>query len=817
MKAITSVRIWPVFAVTWLLSQLLVAEDRAARQQIEFFEKRIRPVLVEHCYECHSERSTMPKGGLRLDSRETIRSSGDNGPVLIPGRPQDSLLIEAVRYQSIEMPPKGKLPQSVISDLVKWVEMGAPDPRDGKRGALPEKRPINQRDHWAFRLVVEPQRPQVLDVIWPLSDADYYLLARLESEGLSPVQDADRYAWLRRVHLDLTGLPPKVAEIREFQQDASPLAYARVVDRLLASRAFGERWARHWLDLVGYADQIGTSNNLFAEHAWRYRDYVIDAFNEDKPFSRFIREQIAGDLLEYESVQQRAAGICATGFLVLGDLEVVEADKAKLKVDIVDQQVVKVSRAFLGMTVGCARCHDHKFDPISQWDYYAIAGFFHSTDSVFKTERGVWSDVLASPLPETGAQRARRVEQTKLHVKEIAVHKAERDRAAERQRTLDTLIEKSADAKLLQQREQLTKRIGQLDTIIEHAEFFTPSVPRAYGVQDSEHPANMRVTIRGNPRALGDEVARGFLQLLSTQPPVIPATESGRRQLADWIADDDNPLTARVAVNRIWQKLFGFGLVRSVDYFGVRGAAPSHPKLLDHLASKFVQQNWSRKRLIRSLVLSRAYRMSSAHNAHAFRVDPDNRLLWRMNRLRLDAEALRDGLLTVSGQLHPAAGGPAIPLEYPENVANIDPKNVNPPSFRLSKWRPVQEFQRTIYLPVIRSGPQPGPGELRNMFDFTQPATFSGQRSTTAVPTQALFLLNSPFVKRQASHLAARITQSAAGDVARIELLWLCALNRSVTEEEVREAAEFLTSNGSDGWIELCHAILVSNEFIMRL
>ena len=818
-------RRWPVFACVCLLSSPLRAEDRLSEQQVAFFEKRIRPVLAEHCYECHSQGADKIEGGLLLDFSETLRRGGDSGPAIVPGDVDQSVLIDAVRYGSLEMPPEGKLPERVIADLVKWVAMGAPDPRVGKPARAPESTVADGRNHWAFQPVKKPRRPAVQKGSWPLSAVDCFILSRLEREGLSPAPDADRYTWLRRVTFDLTGLPPTVEEIRRFQGDASPRAYDAVVDRLIGSRAFGERWARHWLDLVGYADQIGTSNNVFAEHAWKYRNYVIDALNADMPFNRFVRQQIAGDLLKYDSVEDQAASITATGFLVLGDLEIVEADKAKLRVDIIDQQVVKLSKAFLGMTIGCARCHDHKFDPIPQRDYYAIAGFFHSTESIHKTKRGVWSDVNAIALPETESQQAAREERARLGAERIATLKDERSRAAQRKSELDELIkkddataaEKASRGELTKERDRFAGRIGQLDRQIEHAEFFAPTVPRVYGVRDGAQPADMRITLRGNPRALGDEAPRGVLKVVSTTLPEIPETESGRRQLADWLAGPRNPLTARVAVNRIWQQLFGAGLARSVDYFGLRGEKPTHPELLDHLAEDFMRDGWSRKRLIRSLVLSRTYRMSGAYDKRGDSLDPDNRLLWRTNRRRLDAEALRDAMLAVSGRLHPSAGGPAMPLEFPENVANINPKNVNPPSFSLAKWRPEQAFQRTIYLPVIRSGPQPGPAELRNVFDFTQPAQFAGQRSITAVPTQALFLMNSPVVRERASDLAKLLMTEASENSSRLDLLWLRALNRPITREERQDAKSFLSKDESSGWIELCHAILASNRFLMRL
>ena len=789
-----------------------------------FFEQRIRPLLVEHCYACHSGRAKKQKGGLRLDLRSTVRVGGESGPAIVPGRPEQSLLISAVRHESLKMPPKRKLPDRAIADLVRWIEMGAPDPRDGTTGPSSDSVAVDGREHWAFQPVAQPARPTVQATAWPRAELDYFILARLEQTELRPVEDADRYTWLRRVTFDLTGLAPTVAEIRAFQQDTSPHAWDTVVDRLLATPAYGQRWARHWLDLVGYADQIGTSNNVFAEHAWRYRDYVVAALNADKSYAQFVREQIAGDLLTPETPVERAAGITATGFLVLGDLEIVEADKAKLRVDIVDQQLIKVSRAFLGLTIGCARCHDHKFDPIPQHDYYAIAGVFHSSRSVFKTDRGVWSDVLVRELPETTRQQAVRAERIQRHQERLTALKAERTEAEQQKKRLaaqnngtDEAAEDKQVAARKKQIDQLANKISQLDRTIVHAEFFAPGATRVYGVEDIEQPADMQITIRGNPRALGETVPRGFLQVATTVTPTIPPGASGRGELAAWIASRENPLTARVAVNRVWQKLFGRGLVRSIDNFGVRGQKPSHPELLDHLAHWFTSSGWSQKRLLRMLTLSRSYRMSSAHSPSGHRADPENRLLWRMNRTRLDAESLRDALLLATDQLHRIGGGSAIPLEYLENVGNIDPTNVNPPSFSLSKWRPEQPFLRTLYLPVIRSSSQPGPAELRNVFDFPNPSEFTGHRVTTAVPTQALFLINSPVLKRHAAALATRLNAEAENETKRLELLWLRVLNRPITASEQQEALAFLAAVGDHAWRELSHALFASNEFLIRL
>jgi hypothetical protein len=812
--------------MAWLPAAHALAEDPPAKtdQSAEAaFNEQVLPILQQHCYKCHSHASRKAKGGLVLDSKSGWATGGDSGPAVVPGKPDESLLISAVRYQDLEMPPTGKLPEALVDRLERWVADGAHDPRVTELAQSDEGVDFKAgRKHWAFRPLARKSPPRVRDSRWSRAAVDRFILSALEKQGLKPIEDTDPYTWLRRVTFDLTGLPPTVDAIREFEADPSAEGRERVVDRLLSSRAFGERWARHWLDLVGYADQIGTSNNVFAQHAWRYRDYVIDSFNSDKPFDRFIREQIAGDLLPHDSVEERAANLVATGFLVLGDIEIVEADKAKLLVDIVDQQLAKVSRAFLGLTIDCARCHDHKFDPIAQTDYYAMAGFFHGTSTIWKTKRGVWSDVNVNDLPETETQQQERVESQRLHAEKLAGMKTEREQAQQRVKALDEQLKNSELSKeerdkLTAERAKANGRIGPLNRGIPHAVFFTPTVPRAHGVWDVEQPTNMKITIRGNPRALGDEVPRGFPRVVSDERPLIPPGESGREQLADWVTGDENPLTARVTVNRVWQKLFGEGLVRSVDYFGLPGDTPSHPELLDYLARQFIRSGWSQKKLIRSLVLSRTYRLDSVHDDRASQVDPENRLLWRMNRFRLDAEALRDAMIFVSGKLKSSSGGPAMPLEFPENVNNVDPSNVNPASFGFARWRPGQEFERTVYLPIIRHEGQPGPAALRNVFDFPQPSQFTGQRSITAVPTQALFLMNSNVVRQQASALATRMKEASTDDTERLELLWLTLLNRPITGPEQQEATAFLEEAGEDAWIELCHAMLASNEFLMRL
>jgi len=814
-------------------------EDRQAptQEQLNFFESKIRPVLVTHCYECHSADSKIVQGRLRLDSREGVLKGGDTGAVLQPGKPEKSLLIKALRHDGIEMPPKGKLSASVIKDFETWIAMGAPDPRVAKESKVARTIDIEEgRKHWSFRPVANPAVPGVKDESWPIDPLDRFVLARLEASGLRPVPDADRYTWLRRVSLDLTGLPPTPAEIDAFVRDNSPRACETVVDRLLKSRAFGERWARHWLDLTGYADMIGTSNNVFAEHAWRYRDYLIEAFHQDKPFDRFVREQIAGDLMPAESPQRRAEQITATGFLMVGDVEIVEPDKAKMEADHIDTQVAKIGTAFLGMTLNCVRCHDHKFDPIGLPDYYGIAGMLRSSPATHKIPFGVWSLLNSTELPETPEQLVARQKLEAEQAEKLAALKAEREKLQAEKKEVESQLalpentdSRGAKADIEKRRDEIAEQLKKLGPAIQHAEFFASKVPKAFAMRDGETPADMPIYIRGNPYAPGAVIPRGTVRVASWDKfSAIPAGQSGRLQLADWLADKRNPLTPRVTVNRIWQKLFGEGLVRSVDYFGTRGETPSHPELLDHLATRFMQDGWSQKQLIRSIVLSRTYRLSSTNNAAAMQVDPDNRLLWRMNRQRLDAEALRDQLLAVSGELKQSNGGPALVLEDVENCGALTQQGVNPPNYTHRKPRAGEEFLRTIYLPVMRTNTATN-DRLRSFFDFVNPAQIAGQRSQTVVPTQSLFVMNNDLFRQRAKALADQLIAAAPQPDARLNQLWLRVCNRPLTPPERDDALAFLRQLGESLetkdaaaresllWTELCHSLLSSNEFVFRI
>ena len=850
----------PIFLSSIFLSSFCVFSHAA---DTAFFDSKVLPILQERCFECHSH-GTKIKGGLALDSRSGWVEGGDNGPAIQPGELEASLLVKAVRYvdAEFEMPPKAKLPAAEIAILEEWVKTGAHDPRSA--GTAKVKKGIDLaegRKFWAFQPVRDPSPPRIEDTQWPLDPLDHFIRAKQEQQGIAPVADADRHTWLRRVSLDLTGLPPTETEVLAFAKDPSPQAFEAVVDRLLSSKAYGERWARHWLDLTGYADMMGTSNNVFAEHAWRYRDYLIDSFNADKPFDEFVREQIAGDLMPSQSTEDRAENIVATGFLMVGDIEIVNPDKARMEADHIDTQVNRIGQTFMGMTLGCVRCHDHKFDPIGVEDYYGIAGMLHSSPSSHKMpDMGVWSSLNSTPLPETPAQLEARKKLEAENEQRIAAWKAEQKTLSDEKAALTKQLaalgkstapaspvaatdnaereiapapeDKTTDDKdaLTKRRDEVDAQIKKLGETINHAEFFKDKTPRAFAMGDGSRPADMPVHVRGNPYTPGSIVPRGAVRVASWDAfPAIPAGQSGRLQLAEWLADKRHPLTARVTVNRIWQKLFATGIVPSVDYFGTRGDVPTDPDLLDHLATRFMEEGWSQKTFLRALVLSRTYRLGSANEATAMTLDPGNKLYWRMNRQRLDAEAMRDSMLAASGELIRDGGGPGLVLEEPENCGALSLKGVNPPNYSHRKPRPSQEFERTLYLPVLRNGTA-GPDRLRAFFDFVNPAEIAGQRNQTIVPTQTLFLLNNDLIRKRAHVLADKLIAEEPDEVARLESLWLRVLNRPLSSAEREEALAFLGSVeplittakvrpvlDSIKWRELCHSLLASNEFVFRL
>ncbi len=789
-RPIRSNRVAIPMACIGLLSVTLLAADDAQRHT---FERSVRPLLVQHCYECHSEKSGKRKGGLLLDTREGWQLGGDSGPALMPGAPEESLLIQAIRYTDpdLEMPPNGKLTNAEIATLENWVAQGAFDPRQGSTTAQAETIDINkERDFWAFQPPVPPSVPSVGDASWPNNDIDRFALAQMEAAGLHPVAPAQDTDLLRRLYYDLTGLPPTEAELQTALSLPAATRISDTVDRLLASRQFGETWGRHWLDLARYSESTGGGRSALLPDAWRYRNYVIDAFNEDKPYNQFVREQIAGDLLPAENDRQRAEQLIATAFLVMGPKNLDLQDKELLRMNTVDEQIDTVGRVFMGLTISCARCHDHKFDPIPATDYYALAGIFRSTRTL---KRSNVSTLTKRDLPTSPEHR--------LAVKEYTTAKTKLDKQLSQA--------KKAKKKTAEQQTQIKELEQQVKALVSQA---PAPIPQTLAVIDETETADYNLCIRGNVHQLGPSVPRGFVQVASPpnqSPPKIPKGESGRREFAEWLASPSNPLVARVMVNRIWHHLFGDGLVRSVDNFGHQGERPTHPELLDYLASEFVHNGWSAKQLIRQIVLSKTYQLSSERSASNQQIDPDNRFRWRMPRRRLTAEAIRDSILSISGTLTQSHVECLFPKQAQNDTAlqkaSLDvPTLVNPP-------------YRSVYIPVLR---EEGLNPLLRAFDFANPSFTVGSRNRSTLPTQALYLMNSPFVMEEAQRAAEKLL-SENPQVPQDQLLtraYRQTLGREPGPEERAAAERFFTSQKTQAspqaqWAHLYHSLFASVDF----
>lgn len=776
----------------FILSSIAQAgnEDNAAG--IAFFEAKIRPVLVSQCYSCHSAKTI--RSGLRVDSREALLAGGDSGPAMVPGNVDESLIIGALKHESFEMPPGDKLADSVIADFEKWIKMGAPDPREATEAPVKEHA-TPRGPHWSFQPITTPTIPAVADKQWPAGNIDRFILARIEAASLSPAASADRRTLLRRTTFDLSGLPPTRNEIADFLADRSPNAFEKVVDRLLASPRFGERWGRHWLDVARYSDSNGLDENATHHNAWRYRDYVIRAFNNDKPFDEFVMEQIAGDLLPAESQAQRDEKLTAGAFLVLGPKLLAERDKYKLKMDVIDEQIDVMGRAIMGLTLGCARCHDHKFDAIPTADYYAFAGILQSAVTLDgrKRDNDVVSGWMERPLSVGGEEQIARVRKHDQGIREIEarIRKLEASIATDREKGIRVDGE---DA-----REAITYFLQTEKSAAEASR--PPEPPMTMAVREAETPANTRIHVRGNHQNLGAEVPRGVLSTVGMSPVSIPEDQSGRLQLAEWLVDPDHPLVARVAVNRIWHHLFGAGIVRTVDNFGRQGDTPSHPELLDYLAGSFVRDGWSTKRMIRSIVLSRVYQQAS--QIRPIPGDPDNRLLSFARRRRLDAEAIRDSMLAVSGKLDLAMGGSPV-KGFPE-IAITERSD--------GKVR-IESSRRSLYLPIIRNEVP----LLLQTFDFVDPHVSSGERAVTTVAPQGLFLLNNPFVLEQAQFAAERMLATDVSTIERIAVAYERFLGRLPTAAETDAVRSYFGAEVSAGesrasWTQFCQAIFACTEY----
>lgn len=748
-----------------------VIADETPLEDHVFFETKIRPALSKYCFECHSEESKKLGGKLRLDSVAKMRLGGESGAAFVAGDTAKSLIIQAVKYDGLEMPPDQPLPESVIRDFETWIAEGAEAPEEAnvELNGLQQL----QQDHWAWQPVAPPEVPGVDNQSWPFNSIDQFVLSRIEAANLQPAKDASPEDLIRRLHHDLIGLPPSYDDIQSFCQQyaasARP-AVEQLVDGLLANPSFGERWGRHWLDVARYAESNGNdglSRNPTFPHAWRYRDYVISVFNKDLPYDQFLKEQIAGDLLDSESPEQRDQRLVATGFLAMS-AKPAKAMNNDFAMDVVADQLDVIGRGVMGLSVGCARCHDHKFDPIPTREYYALAGIFTSTNTMW----GVAANEGLTAPP------------TDLHVLESAPHVLPPKDFVE---TVFVLESNTGKPK------PIPKSKWKVGT------------PLAMGVRDHKNPADCKINIKGNSKKLGDAVPRGVLAIgRASELPAceIPEKQSGRLQLAEWLTDEQHPLTSRVMVNRIWSHLFGQGIVGTPDDFGVYGERPTHPELLDHLAAEFVNGQWSIKQIIRAIVLSRTYQLTSRVDQSLPQQDAANQLLTHHRNRRLDAESLRDSMLFASGQLNlkPADGSIVQHRDILVNLAG----NLHEPS-----------NHRSIYLCYLRSSPPP---ELA-AFDLPEFTAVTGQRNESTVPNHALHLYNNPFVIEQATMCASEILGQAANGEDRAELAWQRVLGRNPTESEVAQALALVNDVGSEmkseekAWACLCQGLLITNEF----
>lgn len=762
------------------------AHAEVSADQLQFFEKNIRPVLVEHCYKCHSAASDKIKGGLTLDTKQGLQLGGESGHAgVTPGSVGESSIYEAMTWQrdDMQMPPKNKLPEEVISNFKKWIEMGAPDPREQTvANATGGRREINMkegRQHWSFQKPKLSVVPELKDASWARSTIDQWVQAGYEKAGLKPAPDAERRTLIRRIAFDLTGLPPSPEEVEAYLKDTSPQATEQVIQQYLDSPRFGERWGRYWLDVARYGESSGKEVNVLYPHAWRYRDYVIDAFNRDKPYDQFVKEQIAGDLMRHESQRDQAEKIVATGFLAIGSKGHNNRDRRQFTMDMVDEQIDAISQSMLGLTLACARCHDHKFDPVTQRDYYALAGIFLSSETLYGTNRQLQNNNPSSLIElEPGAGQISGL---------ASISASEYAELKQRYETANASAEEAERAVLAQRRERRENNnaadLLRIRAARDRSEALKADLDQFYddgsvrslamGVLDRDLPVNSPLLVRGDLKQPGDVVPRGLVEVLCAEDePRNISQGSGRLDLAWFIASSDNPLTARVMVNRIWSKLMGAGIVTTPDNFGFMGQKPSHPELLDYLAISFVKKGWSVKSMIREIMLSRSYQMASTYDVANYAVDPDNKWHWRMNQRRLDAEALRDSMLAVAGtlNLYPVDGSPVARAgEGREGLVTLF-RDISTPSYNY----------RSIYLPILRDQIP----EFLTVFDFPDASLVNGERDTTNVPSQSLFLMNNPQVLSAADAFAERLGKYPGTALDRLHYAYQLAFSRVPSAEE---------------------------------
>ena len=738
----------------------VAAAPAISPEDLQFFEARIRPILADHCYKCHSREADKIKGGLMLDTREGMLHGGDTGPALEPGKPEDSLIVDAIGYKDadLQMPPKGeRLSDREVADITEWIRRGAFDPRSLVAKGSSQAYGGVGRDHWSFQPVKQQAVPAVADAAWCRTPIDNFILARLEENGIKPDAPADKYTLLRRATFDLTGLPPTEAEVQRFLVDDSPDAWAKVVDRLLDSPHYGERWGRYWLDVARYADTKGDTpqrEDPRYPFAWTYRDYVIDAFNSDKPYNQFIMEQLAADRLLAEQIRRGAPAepdqrpLAALGFLTLGNRF------ENSRNDIINDRIDVTTKAFLGLTVSCARCHDHKFDPIPTADYYSLYDVFANSGE--PAEEPWLHPVPKTPEIADYLARMRAAEDARAGV-EREIRGLRRSDIPEAQRPA--------------RRRELVKQLAQANKALADLDSSPEAPPKAEALVDVQSPRDYPVLLRGEAQNKGPMVTRHFLSLLSPDPrnPIPFRDGGGRLDLARAIASPANPMTARVLVNRVWQQHFGTGFVSTPDDLGNQSAPPTNPELLDYLASRFVGDGWSIKKLQRLIMMSSVYQEASSGVPQYAETDPDDKLQWRYRTRQFDFEEMHDSILAIAGTIDLTMGGRPVPIGS-EGFAT----------------------RRAVYAFIDRRNP----AEILTQFNFPNPSVPTGKRFLTQVPQQQLFLMNSPLVietARKLTHTQEFMSQTT--DELRVASLYISVFQRPPTPEEVKLCLRYVESN----------------------
>jgi hypothetical protein len=869
----------PLILVSWFLcglNTLIKAETPSQTPQptsegLEFFKQKIQPVFEAKCYKCHSAQSEKLKGGLRLDSRDGLLRGGDTGAAMVPGHPEQSLLIKAIRYikDDLQMPPKEKLSAQQIADFEAWVKLGAPDDRAGtivpSTAAKARELSAEDRKHWALQQIQRPDSPKVAKASWVRNPIDAFILAELETKKLEPAAPADKITLLRRASLDLIGLPPTPEEVNAFLNDPSSDPFAKAVDRLLASPSYGERWARHWLDLARYAESEGFKADETRPYAWRYRDYVIKSFNDDKPYDRFIKEQIAGDEFWPDDPDARVATAFNRHYADESNARNLMQRRQEILNDITDT----VGAVFTGMTYACARCHDHKYDPILQADYYRLQAFFANTaadDSLVLTpadqvkrhheQLAEWEEKTSAIRQEMAAiEEPKRKAIIKDYVDkypdeiQVALLKPESERSpfecqmvAKAKLYIDPASHQyigKTDAIVTSLKGQAKKRWEELDAELKKFDSLRPDkLSLATGMVDlgTEAPKTFLLN-RGIYDAPKEAVEPGFLTVLNSKPATITpvrgvATTGRRAALANILTDRENPLTARVMVNRIWQYHFGNGIVGTASDFGVKGDRPTHPAMLDWLANEFVRSGWSIKEMHRLIMTSSTYQQSSQYREVAAKVDPENKLLWRFPRQRLEGETIRDAALTVAGLLNPKMGGPSIFPELPPGMAVVG-------GWAVTKDE-AERNRRSIYVFVRRNTRYP----IFETFDMPDTHESCSRRMVTTSPIQALTMLNNKLTLEWAASFAGRVLDFAGTNFdQQIDTAYRLALSRAPDVAEKQIARNFFDRHRlilaervafgeslalppalseqfdriqAASLVDFCHMLINANEFVYR-